>query len=792
MSKFKYTVWIWFFFMLLTVSIVGFLTAVRYGLFGALPDYKELENPRTNLATQIVSSDHILLGTYFRENRTNVAYKDISPYVVQALVATEDERFHEHSGIDLRGLTRAVVYMGSKGGASTISQQLAKLLFTGERANSFAWRVSQKFKEWIIAVQLEKHYTKSEIITMYLNKFDWINQAVGIKSAAQIYFSKDPADLTITEAATLVGMLKNPALFNPARDKRMDTVVHRRNVVLAQMLKNNSITRQEFDSLKTLELGLRFQSVDHKEGAATYFREVLRSELKTIFNKEEKGEYVYAKADGSKYDIYKDGLKVYTTIDSRMQNHAEWAVEQHLKNELQPDFFKDLKRKRNAPFDWRLSKSQIEKILEAAIHRTSRWRIATGRECPNCGRGYKYVEELEKEEKKYFQCTAEDCLEEWEERTEEEIKEIFNTPRKMRVFSWKGEIDTTMTPLDSIKYYKSFLQTGFMAMDPHTGHIKAWVGGINYKYFSYDHVKQGRRQVGSTFKPFVYSLAMQQGYSPCDKFPNVKTCFEMPDGQDPWCPPNADHEYGGEVTLKYALANSMNTITAKLMKQLTPQLVVNYARKLGITSPLDPVPSLCLGVADISVYEMVGANATFANKGVWTEPIFIEKIVDKNGNNIYQKFPEKVQAMSEEAAYTTLELMKGVTQGGSGIRLRIDLPNRDYDGFRYPVAGKTGTTNNHSDGWFMGITKDLVAGCWVGADDRSVHFASLHLGQGANMALPIWGYFMKKVYEDPSIKVSKEDFEMPLGFHSDDFKCDDNSGNDKEETINEIDDFEFN
>ena len=792
MSKFKYTVWIWFFFMLLTVSIVGFLTAVRYGLFGALPDYKELENPRTNLATQIVSSDHILLGTYFRENRTNVAYKDISPYVVQALVATEDERFHEHSGIDLRGLTRAVVYMGSKGGASTISQQLAKLLFTGERANSFAWRVSQKFKEWIIAVQLEKHYTKSEIITMYLNKFDWINQAVGIKSAAQIYFSKDPADLTITEAATLVGMLKNPALFNPARDKRMDTVVHRRNVVLAQMLKNNSITRQEFDSLKTLELGLRFQSVDHKEGAATYFREVLRSELKTIFNKEEKGEYVYAKADGSKYDIYKDGLKVYTTIDSRMQNHAEWAVEQHLKNELQPDFFKDLKRKRNAPFDWRLSKSQIEKILEAAIHRTSRWRIATGRECPNCGRGYKYVEELEKEEKKYFQCTAEDCLEEWEERTEEEIKEIFNTPRKMRVFSWKGEIDTTMTPLDSIKYYKSFLQTGFMAMDPHTGHIKAWVGGINYKYFSYDHVKQGRRQVGSTFKPFVYSLAMQQGYSPCDKFPNVKTCFEMPDGQDPWCPPNADHEYGGEVTLKYALANSMNTITAKLMKQLTPQLVVNYARKLGITSPLDPVPSLCLGVADISVYEMVGANATFANKGVWTEPIFIEKIVDKNGNNIYQKFPEKVQAMTEKAAYTTLELMKGVTQGGSGIRLRIDLPNRDYDGFRYPVAGKTGTTNNHSDGWFMGITKDLVAGCWVGADDRSVHFASLHLGQGANMALPIWGYFMKKVYEDPSIKVSKEDFEMPLGFHSDDFKCDDNSGNDKEETINEIDDFEFN
>ncbi len=789
MTAKKYISFIWMGALTLLIFAILFMVSVRYGLFGELPDYKELENPKTNLATQVLSNDGVLLGTYFKENRTNIDYEDISPLVVEALIATEDERFYNHPGIDLRGLVRAVAYMGSKGGASTITQQLAKLLFTKRRSKNVVSAIAQKLKEWIIAVQLEKHYTKQEIISMYLNKFDWVNQAVGIKSAANIYFSKDPADLNLTESAMLVGMLKNPALFNPIKEKRADTTLHRRNVVFAQMLKNEKITKAQFDSLKRTDLGLNYKSVDHKEGSATYFREVLRGELKNIFKaKNDNGELIYAKANGEPYNIYKDGIKIYTTIDSRMQKYAENAVEKHLRYELQPDFEKDLKKKKNYPFDWRLSKKQIKNILDAAIHKTTRWRTGVGKECINCGRGYKYVKETKIEGKAMFKCSADDCQEIWEKPTETELLKTFEKPVKMTVFSWEGDKDTVMSPLDSIKYYKSFLQTGFMAMDPHSGHIKAWVGGINYKRFSYDHVKQGKRQVGSTFKPFVYSLAMQNGYHPCDKFSNVKTCFDMPVGQPDWCPPNADNKYGNEVSLKYALANSMNTITAKLMKQFSPQVVVNYAKKMGISSHLEPVPSLCLGVADISVFEMVGANSTFANKGLWTEPIFIEKITDKNGNTIYEKFPEKVQAMSEETAYTTLQLMKGVTQMGSGIRLRIDLPKREYDGFKYPVAGKTGTTNNHSDGWFMGITRDLVAGCWVGADDRSVHFASIRYGQGANMALPIWGYFMKSVYADPSIKISKKDFERPSGYKSDSFDCDEHDSG-SQETINDVDEF---
>ncbi len=773
--------YLWALFFLSMIGFTVLLVLVRFGLFGTLPDYTELENPKTNLATQIISSDGKLLGTYFKENRTHCSFSEISPDLINALISTEDERFYTHPGIDLRGLTRAVLFLGTKGGASTISQQLAKLLFTETKARSFLHRITQKLKEWIIAVQLEKSYTKEEILTMYLNKFDWVNLAVGIKSASEVYFSKPPNKLNIQESAMLVGMLKNPALFNPV--KRDSLTLKRRNTVLHQMLRNEHLNDSQSDSLKKLPLGMVFHSVDHKEGSATYFREILRSELSKIFNQKKNGAFVYTKTDGSKYNIYKDGLVVYTTIDDRMQKYAEFAVKEHLSKELQPALFKDLKRKKNAPFDFRVSQQQIKKILSSAIKRSDRHRVLVGKQCGNCGRGYKYVEEISKSGQPHFSCKADDCKVVWKKKSKEEIQTIFDTPTKMKIFTWDGPKDTVLSPLDSIKYYKGFLHAGFMAMDPHNGHIKAWVGGIDYKWFNYDHVRQGKRQVGSTFKPFVYSFAMQNGYSPCTKFPNVKTCFELPN-QPVWCPPNADEKYGGEVTLKYALANSINTVTAKLMKQFTPGAIVNFTRKLGIKSHLEPVPSLCLGVADLSVYEMVGANATFANKGIYTEPIFIERIEDKNGNIIYQKYPKKMQAMNAESAYATLELMKGVTQYGSGLRLRGGRP---YANIRTPIAGKTGTTNNHSDGWFMGITPDLVAGCWVGADDRAVRFSSLRLGQGANMALPIWGYFMNKVYKDKNIKISKYDFKKPE-HTSINFDCSEQQSTSAEEELNQFED----
>ncbi len=750
------------------------LLFIRFGGFGSLPNFTELENPKTNLATQIMSSDGSLLGTYFLENRTNAQYSEISPNVIRALVSTEDERFFDHPGIDAKSFSRAMIYMGKNGGASTITQQLAKLLFTERKSDNIVLRSIQKLKEWIIAVQLEKQYTKQEILTMYLNKFDFVNHAVGIRSAANIYFDKEPSQLTVEESATLVGMLKNPSLFNPIR--RAEKTKMRRNVVLGQMVRNNELTQAKYDSLSKLDLGLDFRSVDHKEGIATYFREVLRLEVTKLFEEKEGGSYKYHKADGEKYDLYKDGLRIYTTIDSRMQKYAEFAVKEHISKELQPAFFKNLKRKKNAPFDYRLSQEEINGIMDISMKRTNRYRMLSGKECGSCGRGAKSIEKIRENGKEYYHCMAEECDNKVEILAENQILKIFKTPVKMKVFGWKGDFDTLLSPLDSIKYYKSFLQAGFMAMDPHTGKIKAWVGGVNFKNFSFDHVLQSRRQVGSTFKPFVYALAMQEGYSPCTELPNVVTCFDMPDGQPAYCPKNSDGVYGCNMTLKYALANSINTITAQLMKQFTPQAVVNFARKVGIKSNLDPVPALCLGVADLTVFELVGANATFANKGVWTEPIYIEKIEDKNGNVIYEKFPEKVQAMNEENAYTVLSLMKGVTDGaynkcqgdkggyynsGTGVRIRSSRP---YGGLRLPIAGKTGTTQNNSDGWFMGITRDLVAGCWVGAEDRAVRFTETALGQGANTALPIWGYFMKKVLADSTLNISQSDFARPAGY----------------------------
>lgn len=765
------------------LGVVSTFYCAHKGIMGfePLPSFSELENPKSNLASEIITSDNKVIGNYFHQNRVNVRFKDLSPYLIDALVATEDERFFDHSGVDFKGTMRAVVNLGKAGGASTITQQLAKMLFK-ERESNFVKRVMQKIQEWILAAELEKRYTKNEIITMYLNQFDFLNNAVGIKSASNVYFSKDPRDLNLQEAAMLVGMAKNPSLFNPIR--RPDTTKDRRTVVLHQMVRNNKITEQAYDSLKNLPLDIRYSVVDHKEGIAPYFREVLRAHLSDLFSqKDEDGNYVYAKSDGSPYNIYKDGLKIYTTLDYKMQKYGEWAVQQHLGNELQEDMFNDLKRRTygrwetNRPFDGRLSEKQAEAIIERAKKGTRRYRVLTGVECANCGRRGDVIRKTKNE----YICRAKDCEFHRHRPSADSIDIIFNTPVATRVFTWQGEKDTIISPIDSIKYYKSFLQAGMMSVDPHTGYIKAWVGGIDFKHFAYDHVYQSKRQVGSTFKPFVYSLAIQNGLSPCKEVPNQQVTFKKGDFgiQKDWTPKNSDGKYGCMVSLKYGLANSMNTITAWIMKRYGPQAVIDQARLMGIKSKLEPVPSLCLGVADLSVYEMVGANSVFANKGVYIKPTFITHIEDKNGNVIVDIIPESHEAMSEESAYCMLNLMKGVVTGvynkcmgdrnggrgytlGTGMRLRgAQTERRPYAGIKYPVAAKTGTTQNNSDGWFIGITPDLVTGVWVGAEDRSVRFRRTALGQGANMALPIWGYYMHKVYDDPKLNISTGDFEKP-------------------------------
>lgn len=756
--------------------VLGLFFMLIAASFSDLPDETELANPRSDLATAVLFSDGTLMGQYYRENRIPVPYEKISPNVVNALIATEDERYRQHSGVDLRGTARAAIFLGKKGGASTITQQLAKMLFT-ERADNFFKRTFQKFQEWIISARLERQYTKDEIIAMYLNRFDWINQAVGINSAARVYFNTTPDSLRVEEAAMLVGMLKNPALFNPNRPDRVDTVLHRRMVVLDQMRKRDLITTAQYDSLKSLPLGLHFQRVDHTEGPAPYFRETLRGKLQQLLNeKDENGKLRFAKADGSAYDIYTDGLKVYTTIDRRMQNYAEWGLQEHLAGELQPDFFRDLGRKKNRPFDARVSQDEIKAILATAMKRSVRYRVLTGKQCGSCERPAAYIEEVMLEGKKHFHCKPDigGCDAYWPVVKESAIPKIFDTPVKMRVFTWRGEVDTTMSPLDSIRYYKSFLQSGLLSMDPHTGFVKAWVGGIDYKHFQYDHVEQARRQVGSTFKPFVYATAIREGMEPCRELPNQKVCFDMPPGQPDWCPENSDAEYGGMVTVEYALANSMNTVTAWLMKQYGPEAVTVLARHMGVKSPLEPVPSLCLGVADLTLMEMTGAFSAFANKGVFIEPIVYTRIEDKNGNTIFDVTPSTFEALDERTSYVMLKMLKGVVDGaynpstgkvvGTGLRLRTSWGTRQkYANIKFPTAGKTGTTQNNSDGWFIGITPDLVTGVWTGADDRSVRFSTTDKGQGANSALPIYGYFMNKVYADATIDISTGDFEKPEG-----------------------------
>ncbi len=727
-----------------------------WGIFGKLPDETSLENPEKNLATEIISSDGKTIGKFYKENRTPVQYDSLPDHLVKALIATEDARFYSHSGIDLKGTARAVAFLGSRGGASTISQQLAKLFFTDQVSRNKFQRGMQKIKEWIIATRLERRYTKEEIITMYFNEYDFVNQAVGIESAAHIYFDKPPSELTTAESATLVGMFKNASLYNPVRNPV--GVTNRRNVVLSQMEKYGYISEKVMDSLQDLPLNIKFTPQGHDEGSATYFREYARHFMEDWIRKN-------PKSDGSRYNIYEDGLKVYVTLDSKMQQYAEEAVREHM-SRLQDVFDEQDKNNKTAPFR-DITKNEIESIMNSAMRKSDRWR------------------EMKKQGK-----------------DEEEIIASFHKKVPMRVFSWKGDIDTLMTPLDSIRYHKSFLQASMMSMTPQTGEVKAWVGGIDYKHYKYDMVKKGKRQIGSTFKPFVYATAIDQMHmSPCDTLPN--TLYTIPAGRHhllkPWTPKNAGNTYGGMVTLKNALANSINTITARLIDRVGPEPVIDLIKKMGVdTSEIPAVPSIALGTADISVYEMVGAYSTFANEGVYVEPILIQRIEDKNGTVLYQNVPKTKDVISYETAYVTVSLLEGVTQSGSGSRLRgtgrggSPVYKKAVTGYPYnftnPIAGKTGTTQNQSDGWFMGMVPNLVTGVWVGGDDRATHFSSITYGQGATMALPIWGIYMKKCYADEDLDVSTGQFKRPdhLSIETDCSKWRD--GNSDEETVpDEID-----
>ena len=733
--------WFWITFMSLILSGITIFLLASVGLFGEMPDHTALENPRTNIASEIISSDGQTLGKfYFEDNRTPITFNKLPKKLVQALIATEDVRYYDHAGIDLRGTLRAFVFLGKKGGASTISQQLARQLFVGIRSKNKLETVIQKVKEWVIAIRLERQYTKEEIIAQYFNIYDFGNNADGIRSASRIYFGKEPKDLSINESAMLVGMFKNSSLYNPRPKRNPEGTKNRRNVVLAQMAKYGYIEENLKDSLQKQPLALNYSPESHREGIATYFRSYLRSYMKEWVNSPEN-----RKPNGDKYNIYKDGLKIYTTIDSRMQAFAETAVSNHMAN-LQAEFFIQNTPKRNptTPF-LSLKPKKVISLLNWSMRRSERWRRM------------KY--DLKKEDN--------------------EIIASFNKPTHMKIFSWtakNNEIDTLMTPWDSMRYYKSFLRTGMMSMEPQTGHIKAWVGGINFKHFQYDMAKQGKRQVGSTFKPFVYAAAIDQLHlSPCDSFPKSQITIEALKygNAKPWSPKNAGNNYGGFETLKSALANSRNTITARLMNEIGPQPVIDLARNLGVNQKIPVLPSIALGTTDISVYEMVAAYSTFANKGIYTKPVTVTQIEDKNGTILFQNSPQTKDVLSQEVAYVTLKLMEGVTMFGSGARLRHtkakDQPvfkeiitGYPYE-FKNPIAGKTGTTQNQSDGWFMGVVPNLVTGVWVGGEDRSIHFRTTRYGQGASMALPIWANYMRSCYEFEDLNISKDKFIAPKG-----------------------------
>ena len=724
----KWLKWFWLVVLSPVIGIGGMLLLASWGVFGYMPEVSELTNPKNSLATEIVSSDGVVIGKFFTENRTNVTFDQISPYMVEALISTEDERYLKHSGIDFKALVRAVAKLGKAGGGSTITQQLTKQLFTDHVAQNIVERGAQKFKEWIIAVRLERLYTKQEIMAMYLNRYDFLNLAIGVESAAQIYFGEEPDSLNILQSAMLVGMLKNSSYYNPLR--RPELVQDRRNTVLGQMVRNGYLEQEIADSLSGIPLKIDYHRAGHSAGLATYYREYLRGFMKKWLKEN-------PKPDGSSYNLYTDGLRIYTTIDSRMQRYAEEAVERHLGN-LQEIFFDHWKGRTDAPFS-DISKSEINTILEQGMKRSDRYRRYRKRNMPM-----------------------------------ESIEYFFNKEVEMHVFSWDGEIDTVMSPMDSIRYHKSILQAGMMSMDPKTGFVKAWVGGNDYRYFQYDHVQQARRQVGSTFKPFVYATAIDQmHYSPCYEVPNVQVRFEKEEWGllKDWMPKNSDGEYGGHLSLKEGLATSTNTITAYLMKQVRPKAVISMARNLGVEGEIPDQPAICLGTPDLSVYEMVGAYGTFANEGIYTEPITVLRIEDKNGVVLEEFMPETKEVMSAEIAFVICDLLKGVTRFGTGVRLRtswadaykyLGNPVTGYPyAFTEPIAGKTGTTQNHSDGWFMGMVPDLVTGVWVGCEDRAAHFRSLALGQGATTALPIWALYMRMCNEDENLRISKADFQAP-------------------------------
>ena len=740
----KWMLWLWGLLVAGILAIVVVFWMITQGMLGYLPPLDELQNPKNKFATEIISADMQSLGRFYRnENRVSVEYTDISPYMIDALIATEDVRFYDHTGVDLKSLMRAIMKLGKAGGGSTLTQQLAKQLWS-PRANNIFERALQKPIEWVIATKLERLYSKEEILTMYLNQFDFLYNAVGIKSAAQVYFSTTPANLKLEEAAMLVGMCKNPSMYDPRR--RLENALSRRNTVLNQMCKYEYITEEVCDSLKALPIELKYQSVDHKQGLAPYFREYLRqvltakepkksnySEWNMIQYKIDKRQWeenpLYGfcqknhKPDGTPYDLYHDGLRIYTTLDSRMQQYAEEAVMEHMQ-ELQKSFFKEKRKKAYAPFAQELTMEEIDAIMTRAMRQTDRYRA------------------LKKQGK-----------------TEKEIEKIFDTAVAMQIFSYDGIIDTMMTPMDSIKWNKHFLRCGFMSMDAHTGAVKAYVGGPNFSNFQYDMVSTGRRQVGSTIKPYLFTLAMDEGMWPCDS--TVNDSITLYDAQgEAWTPRDDHHANQGEmVTLNWGLEKSSNWITAYLMSLFTPEQLVKMMRSFGIEGQLDPVVSLCLGPCEVSVKEMVDAYTTFPNKGIRVEPLMVTRIEDNNGNILATFTPKTHEIISETTSYKMIYMLRNVMDHGTGVRARFRY------GLKSPMGGKTGTSQNHSDGWFVGFTPSLVSGVWVGGEERSIHFDNMSAGQGANMALPIWAIYMQKVYADEELGYDKEEeFDVPEWF----------------------------
>ncbi|MCC8173365.1 MAG: penicillin-binding protein [Odoribacter sp.] len=742
----KFLIVFWGFFFGLVLLGILFFWLIAKGMLGFMPTFEELENPNNKFASEIYFDDGPMISQYYigSENRRYTDYKEIPKSVIDALIATEDIRFYDHSGIDVIGLGRVVKGLATKssssGGGSTISQQLAKMLFPREPNQNFFELSIRKFREWVIAVRLEKSYTKEEILAMYLNKFDFLNLAVGINSASEVYFREPLDSLKVEQAAMLVGMAKNPALFNPLR--RPEQTKERRNVVLGQMLKYNKITRAEYDSLKELPLEINFKREDHKEGSATYYREYLRLFMtanKPVRTNYENKDVYYTdslawetnplygwcnknmKVDGKPYDIYSDGLKIYTTLNSRMQKYAEEAVVEHLSQDLQPAFYSERTEKRNPPFSNDITDEKVKEIMEQSMKTSDRYRMMKYSGIP-----------------------------------EEKVVKSFYEKVPMQLFTWEGVRDTVLTPMDSIRYYKGFFRASFMAMEPRTGYIKAYVGGPDYRYFMYDMVSVGKRQVGSTIKPILYTLALQEGFGPCDRAPNYPQTFILPDGSR-YTPRSNSSRYGEMVTLRWGLANSSNNISAWLLKQFTPEAMAQMGYKMGIQSYIEPVPSMCLGIADISLKEMVAAFAIFVNKGIYNTPMLVTRIEDRYGNVLAEFRPDSKEVITPQTAFLMTNMLESVVNSGTGRRLRFryNLPN--------PMGGKTGTTQNHSDGWFMGITPDLVGGVWVGAEDRSIHFKSMSLGQGASMALPVWGLFMQKVIGDKELDFSQCPFDRPSG-----------------------------